>query len=136
VRHDGSAFTPVAVPFDAPVVALAAAGDGTLWAASGWRTLWRLAEGRWAEVPLPAPLLVDAPARLRVLDVQAAAGAVWVHAAYPIELEGGDRRAGRGHVLYSTLPAGPPLFCDRRLPAGEALSRRRPRLHGAEEAAE
>src|SRR5262249_19908512 len=43
VRHDGRTFTPVALPFEGPVVAMAAAGDGSLWVAAGWRTLWRSA---------------------------------------------------------------------------------------------
>jgi hypothetical protein len=83
---------------------------------------------------MPAPLLVDIPVRLRVLDVQAAGGGVWVHAAYPVELSGDDRRIGRSHVLYTTQKAVAPRFCDRRRPAAEALARHMPGLRGAEEA--
>ncbi len=124
VRFDGQAWRQVPLPFEGPLVAMAAGDDGALWAITGWRTLRRFAGGRWQRVPLAAPRFVSPPPeKLRLLDVQAVAGAVWVHAAYAASLDGA---AARGHALYTTRPLSEPLHCDRRRPPNVAL------FHGGE----
>lgn len=132
VRIDGPELTALATPFPGPVVSIAAAADGALWVVAGWRELWRLADGRWQRVTLPAPRFVaPLPPEVRLLEVQVAGHDVFVHAAYPISLPGGERAGARGHVLYTTRPVDRPLYCDRRRPAAEALSDAGPTLQGA-----
>lgn len=133
-QHDGSVWSKLPVQFAGPIVSVAQADDGTIWAISGWRRLWKRSAGSWSEVTLPSTAFVDPPAeRLRLLAVQAVGGALWVHAAYPVEIEEGDRAAARSHVLFTTLPVDQPLYCDRRRPASKALSEQGPMLHGATE---
>jgi hypothetical protein len=131
VRFDGTRYKQVPLPFEGPLVALTAADDGALWAITGWRTLRRFSNGVWQRVSLPPPRFVDpVPDRIRLLDVQSVAGAVWVHAAYPALLEG---KAARGHLLYTTREVASPLHCDRRRAPHAALLHRADKLQGADE---
>ncbi|MBI4956856.1 MAG: hypothetical protein HY908_32870 [Myxococcales bacterium] len=136
VHYDGSRWSEVEVPFEGPLVSMTATDDGSLWAVARWRELWRRAEGAWRRVAVPPPAFVTpAPEHLRLVEVHAAAGALWLHAAYPVELDAdeGGRPAARGHALYTTRPVDRPLYCDRRRPAAEALGADAARLRGAEE---
>ena len=131
VRFDGERWSQVPLPFEGPLVAMTADDHGGLWAISGWRTLRRFEAGKWQRIPLPpAHFVLPPPERVRLLDVQSVAGAVWVHAAYPASLEGAPTR---GHVLYTTLPVSTALHCDRRRKPNAALGHDGEILQGADE---
>ncbi len=134
VRFDGKAWSPVAVPFAGPIVSLAADGKGSLWAVARWRELWLHKAGKWQRLAMPKPVFVDPPPeRLRLLELQVVAGALWVHAAYPVALPAAERSAARGHVLFTSRQVSAPSYCDRRQTADKALAGQGPRLRGAEE---
>ncbi|MBW2528223.1 MAG: hypothetical protein JRI23_28865, partial [Deltaproteobacteria bacterium] len=135
VRFNGKKWKPVEVPFQGPIVSMAGSKE-TLWAIRAWSELWRFRKGKWSQVSLPPPVYVEPkPERLRLLEVQLEGGHVWVHGAYPIWLEGAERTAARGHVLFSSSALEEPFFCDRTKPAREALAAAEPepRLEGAVE---
>jgi hypothetical protein len=130
----GARWQPVAVPFRGPIVSLAATADGALWAVAGWSELWRRDKGQWRQVGLPAPRFVaPRPKQLKLLGLDVVAGSLWLHAAYPVALEAGERRASRGHMLLTTRPVPRPVYCDRRRPPGKALSARGVTLKGADQ---
>jgi len=135
VRFDGAVWSPVAVPFAGPIVSLAADAKGTLWAVARWRELWqKVKSGAWRRLAMPQPVFVDPPVhRMRLLELQVAAGALWLHAAYPVALSDAERSAARGHVLFTSRQVAAPTYCDRRRPVDEALASEGPRLRGAEE---
>ncbi len=124
VRWDGRAWSTMNVPFEGPIVSLARGTDGSVWAVARFADLHRKPpNGEWSKVALPEPKFVEPiPDALRVIEVQSTGDDVWVHAAYPIAIGSGDEaRAARSHVLYTTRKWSAPLFCDRALPAANAL---------------
>ncbi len=133
LSFDGSRWARVEMPMAGPIVSMAAVGDDTLWAVSQWRGLWRRRSQGWERITLPRPLYVNpAPTQMRILDTQAHGDTLWVHAAYPIWVDGAERSAARGHVLYTTGPVSTPAYCDRRRKAADALSAGGPSLRGAD----
>lgn len=136
VKLDGRSWSEVELPFAGPVVSMATTESGELWVIRGWSELWRYRKGQWTRVGLPDPVFVEPlPERLRLLEVQVLDGAVWVHAAYPVWLEGAKRTAARGHVLFTSREVDQTTYCDRRRKARKALSQSDevPRLEGAVE---
>jgi hypothetical protein len=89
-RFDGTTWIVERVPFGGGIETLAAADDGTFWAAAGGAA-WKKAGGAWEKVPLPAGLVAHAV-------WPRTAGDVWVSAR---ETEGKARA-----VLLRSGPAG------------------------------
>ncbi len=134
VAFDGSAFTRVEVPFVGPIVSMSRASDGSLWAVAHFESVYRKPkDGPWVEVALPAPRFVEPlPPTLRVLEVQSADGATWVHAAYPVEVPRRDRvDASRNHVLLTTRPWKKPAYCSHAGPLKDGLREEGPKAKGA-----
>ncbi|MBX3191776.1 MAG: hypothetical protein KF819_32600 [Labilithrix sp.] len=125
MRYDGARWSPVALPFDGPVVSMARADDGRLWAVARFREVYtRLPPGDWTRVTLPPARFADrAPPDLRVIEIQTTGRDAWIHAAYPIVIRAGDAdpKPSRSHVLYTTRAWGDPLFCDAASPAAHAV---------------
>jgi hypothetical protein len=69
---------------------------------------------------------------MRVLEVQSAGGATWVHAAYPVEIPGKDRvDASRNHVLLTTRAWKKPAYCSHKGAVKDGLGDDGPKAKGA-----
>jgi hypothetical protein len=125
LRFAGERWSREALPFQGPVVAMAQSAEGATWAVARFREVYmRPPGGRWTPVTLPPARFADrAPPDLRVLEVQAAGGDTFVHAAYPmvVRAPGREPRPGRSHILYTTRAWKEPLFCDAERPASAAV---------------
>jgi hypothetical protein len=117
VHLDRGDATLVEVPFARAIVSLARVADGSLYAITGFAELRRMnATGSWDDAAVALPQLgfvepTPAPGDVRLLDVQAVQGTLWVHGAIPTVREDGS--PGREHLLYTTAPWAAPLHCDR-----------------------
>jgi len=125
LHFDGRSWTPLALPFDGPIVSMAHTEDGTLWAVARFRELYtRSPLGAWSRVALPPARFSDRPPPdLRIIEVQTTGKDAWVHAAYPIVVRsaGSEPRPSRSHILFTTRRWDSPLFCDAASPAGSAM---------------